>query len=217
MNDELLRRIVVRRDSLRPPVLPTSADITPLNYHSPSADVEAWLRTKGFTQQWVIPVRGNSSSDINLNSGQGQLVERLSYATSYSENPPGISRDYQRAKEPKDQDWTGQPARAWRSVMSSMWTLDISMALIFTCFFFLFLLQDGPETVRPKWSTALRPAKGGAPRGGSRGRSKSLQPDYGAEGASRGLSCFLCVCVCVCGVIRRLFVQPWLMHRLGSF
>ncbi|XP_077940085.1 epidermal growth factor receptor kinase substrate 8-like protein 1a isoform X1 [Gasterosteus aculeatus] len=53
VNDELLRRIVVRRDSLRPPVLPTSADITPLNYHSPSADVEAWLRTKGFTQQTV--------------------------------------------------------------------------------------------------------------------------------------------------------------------
>lgn len=89
------------------------------------------------------------------------------------------------------------------------------MALIFTCFFFL-LLQDGPETVRPKWSTALRPAKGGAPRGGSRGRSKSLQPDYGAEGASRGLSCFLCVCVFVGSFVGCLFSLD-LCTDLGRF
>ncbi|KAL6102737.1 uncharacterized protein ACO6RY_02291 [Pungitius sinensis] len=53
VNDELLRRLAVRRDSLRPPVVPPPADITPLNYHSPPADVEAWLNTKGFSQRTV--------------------------------------------------------------------------------------------------------------------------------------------------------------------
>ncbi|KAM8845688.1 epidermal growth factor receptor kinase substrate 8-like protein 1a isoform 2-T2 [Spinachia spinachia] len=52
-NDELLRRIVRRRDSLHPPAVPPSADVTPLNYHSPAADVEAWLNTKGFGQRTV--------------------------------------------------------------------------------------------------------------------------------------------------------------------
>ncbi|XP_042361829.1 epidermal growth factor receptor kinase substrate 8-like protein 1a [Plectropomus leopardus] len=54
MNEELLQRLAVRRDSARPPVVPRTADTsTPLNYHSPAAEVEAWLTTKGFSQQTV--------------------------------------------------------------------------------------------------------------------------------------------------------------------
>ncbi|XP_049416456.1 epidermal growth factor receptor kinase substrate 8-like protein 1a [Epinephelus fuscoguttatus] len=54
INDELLQRLAGRRDSARPPVVPRTADTsTPLNYHSPAVEVEAWLNTKGFSQQTV--------------------------------------------------------------------------------------------------------------------------------------------------------------------
>ncbi len=51
MNDELLQRLAARRGEARPLVVPRTADTTvPLNYHSPSAEVEAWLTAKGFSQ-----------------------------------------------------------------------------------------------------------------------------------------------------------------------
>ncbi|XP_068583939.1 epidermal growth factor receptor kinase substrate 8-like protein 1a [Cebidichthys violaceus] len=53
VNDELLQRLAGKSNSVRPPVVPRTADTTPLNYHSPSAEVEAWLTTKGFSQQTV--------------------------------------------------------------------------------------------------------------------------------------------------------------------
>ncbi|XP_034395919.1 epidermal growth factor receptor kinase substrate 8-like protein 1a [Cyclopterus lumpus] len=53
VNDELLQRLAEKRGSVRPLVVPRTADTTPLNYHSPSAEVEAWLTTKGFSQQTV--------------------------------------------------------------------------------------------------------------------------------------------------------------------
>ncbi|XP_041813024.1 epidermal growth factor receptor kinase substrate 8-like protein 1a isoform X2 [Chelmon rostratus] len=54
MNDELLERLAGKRGSVRPVVVPRTADTSvPLNYHSPSAEVEAWLTTKGFNQQTV--------------------------------------------------------------------------------------------------------------------------------------------------------------------
>ncbi|XP_040013250.1 epidermal growth factor receptor kinase substrate 8-like protein 1a isoform X2 [Xiphias gladius] len=54
MNDELLQRIAGRRGSGRPLVVPRTADTSaPLNYHSPPAEVEAWLNTKGFSQQTI--------------------------------------------------------------------------------------------------------------------------------------------------------------------
>ncbi|TKS91810.1 Epidermal growth factor receptor kinase substrate 8-like protein 1 [Collichthys lucidus] len=54
INDELLQRLAEKRGSIRPPVVPRTADTsTPLNYHSPPAEVEAWLTTKGFSQQTV--------------------------------------------------------------------------------------------------------------------------------------------------------------------
>lgn len=51
MNDELLQRLAEKRGSVRR-VVPRTADTSvPLNYHSPSAEVEAWLTSKGFSQQ----------------------------------------------------------------------------------------------------------------------------------------------------------------------
>jgi len=86
------------------------------------------------------------------------------------------------------------------------------------CFFRLF--QDSSGSGHFKWSADFFPKKGGAPRGGTRGRCKSLQPNYGAEGPSPGLSRFfvcVCVCLCLCEVMHELFAQPWIMHRLVSF
>eukprot|EP00064_Thunnus_orientalis_P016476 superscaffoldBa00003279_g16542 len=52
MNDELLQRLAGKRSSGRPLVVPRTADTSsPLNYHSPPAEVEAWLTAKGFSQQ----------------------------------------------------------------------------------------------------------------------------------------------------------------------
>ena len=51
MNDELLQRLAEKRGSVRR-VVPHTADTSvPLNYHSPSAEVEAWLTSKSFSQQ----------------------------------------------------------------------------------------------------------------------------------------------------------------------
>ena len=51
-NDELLQLLAVKRNSIRPLVVPRTADTTtPLNYHSPATEVEAWLTAKGFSQQ----------------------------------------------------------------------------------------------------------------------------------------------------------------------
>lgn len=52
VNDELLERLAGRRGSVRPLVVPKAADVsTPLNYHSPPAEVAAWLSAKGFSEQ----------------------------------------------------------------------------------------------------------------------------------------------------------------------
>ncbi|XP_029364483.1 epidermal growth factor receptor kinase substrate 8-like protein 1a [Echeneis naucrates] len=49
MNDELLQKLAEKRGSVRPPVVSRTADtLAPLNYHSPPAEVEAWLTAKGF-------------------------------------------------------------------------------------------------------------------------------------------------------------------------
>ncbi|XP_069005430.1 epidermal growth factor receptor kinase substrate 8-like protein 1a isoform X2 [Embiotoca jacksoni] len=54
MNNELVQRLAQRRDSVRPPVVPRTADTSaPLNYHSPSAEVKAWLVAKGFNRETI--------------------------------------------------------------------------------------------------------------------------------------------------------------------
>lgn len=54
MNDELLQRLAGKRGSVRPVVPRTANTSSPLNYHSPPAEVEAWLTTKGFSQQLSV-------------------------------------------------------------------------------------------------------------------------------------------------------------------
>uniref|UniRef100_A0A3Q2TQX8 EPS8 signaling adaptor L1a n=1 Tax=Fundulus heteroclitus TaxID=8078 RepID=A0A3Q2TQX8_FUNHE len=49
MNDELLQRLAKKRNSLDRMEVPSTASVpVPLNYHSPSAEVKAWLSAKGF-------------------------------------------------------------------------------------------------------------------------------------------------------------------------
>ncbi|MCJ8729047.1 hypothetical protein PDJAM_G00011710 [Pangasius djambal] len=52
VNDELLQRLTSGKAALsRPLVIPRSADTSlPLYYHSPPAEVEDWLRGKGFSE-----------------------------------------------------------------------------------------------------------------------------------------------------------------------
>ncbi|XP_045569654.1 epidermal growth factor receptor kinase substrate 8-like protein 1 [Salmo salar] len=52
VNDELLQRLANgRAGSIRPLVIPRTTDTSaPLDYHSPPAEVEGWLRGKGFTE-----------------------------------------------------------------------------------------------------------------------------------------------------------------------
>ncbi|XP_045571681.1 epidermal growth factor receptor kinase substrate 8-like protein 1 [Salmo salar] len=55
VNDELLQRLANgRAGSIRPLVIPRTTDTSaPLDYHSPPAEVEDWLRGKGFTEPTV--------------------------------------------------------------------------------------------------------------------------------------------------------------------
>ncbi|KAM4534841.1 epidermal growth factor receptor kinase substrate 8-like protein 1a [Fundulus diaphanus] len=54
MNDELLQRLAKKRNSLDRMEVPSTASIlVPLNYHSPSAEVKAWLSAKGFSENTV--------------------------------------------------------------------------------------------------------------------------------------------------------------------
>lgn len=64
MNDELLEKLAGRRSSPHPLVVSRSTDITaPLNYHSPPAEVKAWLAAKGFKEKWV----GTEAEILTLN------------------------------------------------------------------------------------------------------------------------------------------------------
>lgn len=54
MNDELLQRLAKKRNSLEATEVPSKAGASvPLNYHSPSAEVKAWLTAKGFSEGTV--------------------------------------------------------------------------------------------------------------------------------------------------------------------
>lgn len=91
MNDELLQRLADRRDSVRPLVVPRTADTSaPLNYHSLSDEVEAWLTAKGFSQQWVCTV-GSSDCFQKPDSEQGQFVEPSSSFIAKSRSTRNIT------------------------------------------------------------------------------------------------------------------------------
>ncbi|XP_056263693.1 epidermal growth factor receptor kinase substrate 8-like protein 1a isoform X2 [Pseudoliparis swirei] len=53
INDELVQRLSEKRAPVRPTAVSRTADTSPLNYRSTSAEVAAWLTTKGFSPQTV--------------------------------------------------------------------------------------------------------------------------------------------------------------------
>ncbi|KAM4531765.1 epidermal growth factor receptor kinase substrate 8-like protein 1a [Odontesthes bonariensis] len=54
MNDELLQRLAQKRGSVHRPVVPCPSETSaPLNYHSPHAEVEAWLIEKAFSPKTI--------------------------------------------------------------------------------------------------------------------------------------------------------------------
>ncbi|XP_039679726.1 epidermal growth factor receptor kinase substrate 8-like protein 1a isoform X2 [Perca fluviatilis] len=87
MNDELFRRLAGKRDSVRPLVVPRTADTSsPLNYQSPSAEVEAWLTAKGFSQQTVQSLGIlNGAQLFSLNKEELRTVSPEEGARVYSQ------------------------------------------------------------------------------------------------------------------------------------
>ncbi|XP_070779374.1 epidermal growth factor receptor kinase substrate 8-like protein 1a [Enoplosus armatus] len=87
MNDELLQRLAGKRSSVRPLVVPRTADTSgPLNYHSPSAEVEAWLTTKGFSQQTVQSLGILTGAQLfSLNKDELRTVSPEEGARVYSQ------------------------------------------------------------------------------------------------------------------------------------
>ncbi|XP_035510876.1 epidermal growth factor receptor kinase substrate 8-like protein 1a [Morone saxatilis] len=87
MNDELLQRLAGKRGSIHPLVVPRSADTSaPLNYHSPAAEVEAWLTTKGFSQQTVQSLGILSGAQLfSLNKDEFRTVSPEEGARVYSQ------------------------------------------------------------------------------------------------------------------------------------
>uniref|UniRef100_A0A8C9Y8R6 EPS8 signaling adaptor L1a n=1 Tax=Sander lucioperca TaxID=283035 RepID=A0A8C9Y8R6_SANLU len=83
MNDELFRRLAGKRDSVRPLVVPRTSDTSsPLNYHSSSAEVEAWLTAKGFIQSLGIL---NGAQLFSLNKEELRTVSPEEGARAYSQ------------------------------------------------------------------------------------------------------------------------------------
>ncbi|XP_035852587.1 epidermal growth factor receptor kinase substrate 8-like protein 1a isoform X1 [Sander lucioperca] len=87
MNDELFRRLAGKRDSVRPLVVPRTSDTSsPLNYHSSSAEVEAWLTAKGFSQQTVQSLGIlNGAQLFSLNKEELRTVSPEEGARAYSQ------------------------------------------------------------------------------------------------------------------------------------
>ncbi|KAM8724401.1 epidermal growth factor receptor kinase substrate 8-like protein 1a isoform 1-T1 [Acanthopagrus schlegelii] len=86
MNDELLQRLAEKRGSVRR-VVPRTADTSvPLNYHSPSAEVEAWLTSKSFSQQTIQSLGIlNGAQLFSLNKEELRVVSPEEGARVYSQ------------------------------------------------------------------------------------------------------------------------------------
>ncbi|XP_028267647.1 epidermal growth factor receptor kinase substrate 8-like protein 1a [Parambassis ranga] len=87
MNDELLQRIAEKRGSVRPAGGPRSADnAPPLNYHSPAAEVAAWLTAKGFKQQTIDSLSILTAAQLfSLNKEELRTVSPEEGARVYSQ------------------------------------------------------------------------------------------------------------------------------------
>ncbi|XP_034567596.1 epidermal growth factor receptor kinase substrate 8-like protein 1 [Notolabrus celidotus] len=87
VNDELLERLAGRRGSTRPLVVPRTPDTsTPLNYHSPSAEVETWLTAKGFNQQTIQSLGILTGAQLfSLNKEELRTVSAEEGARVYSQ------------------------------------------------------------------------------------------------------------------------------------
>ncbi|XP_032394596.1 epidermal growth factor receptor kinase substrate 8-like protein 1a isoform X2 [Etheostoma spectabile] len=87
MNDELHRRLASKRDSVRPLVVPRTTDTSSLlNYHSSSAEVEAWLTAKGFSQLTVQTLGIlNGAQLFSLNKEELRTVSPEEGARAYSQ------------------------------------------------------------------------------------------------------------------------------------
>ncbi|KAI5619898.1 epidermal growth factor receptor kinase substrate 8-like protein 1 isoform X2, partial [Silurus asotus] len=88
VNDELLQRLTSGKTALsRPLFIPRSADTSlPLDYHSPPAEVEAWLRGKGFNEPTVQCLRVLTGAQLfSLNKEELRAVIPDEGARVYSQ------------------------------------------------------------------------------------------------------------------------------------
>ncbi|XP_076842937.1 epidermal growth factor receptor kinase substrate 8-like protein 1 isoform X2 [Brachyhypopomus gauderio] len=88
VNDELLQRLTNGKGAFpRPLVIPRSADTSvPLDYHSPPAEVEAWLRGKGFSDPTVQCLRVLTGAQLfSLNKEELRAVIPEEGARVYSQ------------------------------------------------------------------------------------------------------------------------------------
>ncbi|KAK5598785.1 hypothetical protein CRENBAI_004332 [Crenichthys baileyi] len=85
MNDELLQQLAKKRSSIDQMEVPSTAgNSVPLNYHSPSAEVKAWLTAKGFSQRTVQSLGVlNGAQLFSLKNGELCRVCPLEGASVY--------------------------------------------------------------------------------------------------------------------------------------
>ncbi|XP_030622944.1 epidermal growth factor receptor kinase substrate 8-like protein 1 [Chanos chanos] len=87
VNDELLQRLTNGKSVSRPLVIPRSTDTSvPLDYHSSSAEVEEWLRAKGFSEPTVQCLRVLTGAQLfSLNKEELRAVIPEEGARVYSQ------------------------------------------------------------------------------------------------------------------------------------
>ncbi|CAN9505709.1 unnamed protein product [Ophioblennius macclurei] len=86
MNEELMQRLAEKKDSIRRVPSRSSHTSTPLNYHSPPSDVEAWLTAKGFSQPTIQSLGILTGAQLfSLNKDELRTVSPEEGARVYSQ------------------------------------------------------------------------------------------------------------------------------------
>ncbi|XP_029945857.1 epidermal growth factor receptor kinase substrate 8-like protein 1a [Salarias fasciatus] len=87
MNEELIQRLAEKKASIRRQLTSRSSDTsTPLNYHSPPSDVEAWLTAKGFSQPTIQSLGILTGAQLfSLNKDELRTVSPEEGARVYSQ------------------------------------------------------------------------------------------------------------------------------------